>query len=81
MSTETKIITTSVKLKATNPEDQVTAAVDWWSLLLLTRIHLFPVGSDVCIAPCRTFHFFTDKLVYAHEHHCSVGFAYGCLQN
>ncbi|KAI0087857.1 UbiA prenyltransferase family-domain-containing protein [Irpex rosettiformis] len=26
--------------------------VNWWSLLLLTRMHLFPMGSDLCIAPC-----------------------------
>ena len=52
-------------------------AIDWRSLLLLTRIHWFPVGSDVCMAPCCMMLISSCAKTLIHMHIDSMGFAHG----
>lgn len=55
MSLETKIAVDTTAKPAYVLHDRWLQTVDWWSLFRLTRLHKFPVGSDVTVTPCRMF--------------------------
>ncbi|KAI0092188.1 UbiA prenyltransferase [Irpex rosettiformis] len=51
MSSETKVVT-DIFRQLFSPYVEWSQTVDWWSLFRLTRLHMFPIGSDVSAAPC-----------------------------
>lgn len=55
MSLETKIVADTTVKPASVLHERWLQTVDWWSLFRLTRLHKFPVGSDVTATPCCMF--------------------------